>query len=184
MRILKLAALVSALAFSAQAQEEGSTLADQFPVAQEAEPQEVVRETYGTWEIRCVGETDTCFMYQLLINESGTPVAELSIIKLPVGSEAVAGATTIVPLGTVLTKGLVIQVDDNEATRYPFNWCVAPGCFSRFGLTDLLVNSMKSGTEIKVIVFSVSNLNEPVIVSASLEGFTAAFDALPHQAGN
>lgn len=183
MRILKFAALISVLAFSAQAQE-GTSLAEQFPIPEDAEPQEVLRESYGTWEIRCVGETDNCFMYQLLINERGTPVAELSLIKLPAGSEAVAGATMIVPLGTVLTKGLVIQVDENEATRYPFNWCVAPGCFSRFGLPDLLVNNMKTGTDLKVVVFSVSNLNEPVVVSASLEGFTAAFDALPHQTNN
>lgn len=183
MRILKLAALVSVLAFSAQAQE-STALADQFPVAQEPEPREVVRETYGTWEIRCVGETDTCFMYQLMIGENDVPLAELSIIKLPAGSEAVAGATVISPLGTILTRGLTVQVDDKEASRYPFNWCVQPGCFSRFGLTDLLVNDMKSGTDLKVIVFSLADPANPVSVSASLEGFTAAFEALPHRVDN
>lgn len=181
MRILKIAAAITLIAFSAHAQD--ANLADQFPVAGEntAEPQEVVRSTHGAWEIRCSGESDNCFMYQLLINGEGTPLAEFSMIKLPAGSEAVAGATVVAPLGTLLTRGLVIQIDENEAQQYPFSWCTRPGCFARFGLTDLLVSNMRSGTDLKVAVFSIADPQKPVEVSASLEGFTAAFEALPNQ---
>lgn len=166
----------------APAETQGTTLDEQFPVGGvQQQPQEVVRATHGDWQIRCAGETDNCFMYQLLLNAEGTPVAEFSLIKLPVGSEAVAGATVVAPLGTLLTRGLTMVVDENEATTYPFSWCTPPGCFARFGLTDLLVEGMRSGSELKVIVFSIAQTQVPVEATASLNGFTAAFEELPNQ---
>lgn len=182
MRILKIAAIFIAIGMTANAQE---TAVDQFPVGgvnTTSEPQEVVRGVYGDWEIRCTTANNTCFLYQLMLNNEGTPVAELSLVKLPVGSEAVAGATVVAPLGTLLTRGVLYRVDEGEPTQYPFSWCTAPGCFSRFGLTDLTVNSMKSGSEIKMTLFSIANTQVPVEVSASLNGFTAAFEALENQA--
>lgn len=181
MRILKLAAILAFTGLAAHAQD---TAVDQFPVGgvnTETEPQEVVRGVYGDWEIRCTTANNTCFLYQLMLNNEGTPVAELSLVKLPVGSEAVAGATVVAPLGTLLTRGVLYSVDDGEPTQYPFSWCTAPGCFSRFGLTDLTVNTMKSGNEIKITLFSIANTQAPVEVNASLNGFTAAFEALENQ---
>jgi len=179
MRILKLAAIFALAGFSAQAQD-----AAEFPVGgvtSAEQPQEIVRETHGDWEIRCTTANNNCFLYQLMLNEEGTPVAEFSIIKLPVGSEAVAGATIVAPLGTLLTRGVIFSVDDAEPTQYPFSWCTRPGCFSRFGLTDLLVKNMKEGEAVNIALFSIAQSQEPVRISASLSGFTAAFDALENQ---
>lgn len=167
----------------APADEAEPALADQFPVnGVQAQPQEVIRATHGDWEIRCAGETDTCFMYQLLLDAESAPIAEFSMIKLPIGSEAVAGATVVAPLGTMLTRGLTMRIDEGEATTYPFSWCTRPGCFARFGLTDLLVNGMQTGTELRLVVFSIANAQVPIEVTASLNGFTAAFEELPNQA--
>lgn len=181
MRILKLAAIFALAGFSAQAQS-----AEDYPVAGATtaaeQPAEIVRETHDDWEIRCTTATNNCFLYQLLMNDEGTPVAEFSIVKLPLGSEAVAGATVVAPLGTLLTRGVIFAVDDADATQYPFSWCTRPGCFSRFGLTDLLVAEMKSGTSVNINLFSIADAQTPVSVSASLKGFTAAFDALENQA--
>ena len=179
MRILKLAAIFALAGFSANAQN-----ASEFPVGgvtAPEQPQEIIRETYEDWEIRCTTATNNCFLYQLLLNDEGTPVAEFSIVKLPLGSEAVAGATVVAPLGTLLTRGIMFSIDDAEATQYPFSWCTRPGCFSRFGLTDLLVANMKSGTYLNITVYSIANAQNPVEISASLKGFTAAFDALKNQ---
>lgn len=180
MRILKLAAIFALIGLSAQAQS-----AEEFPVGgvnTAEQPQEIVRETHDDWEIRCTTANNSCFLYQLLLNDEGTPVAEFSIIKLPLGSEAVAGATIVAPLGTLLTRGVVFAIDNADATQYPFSWCTRSGCFSRFGLTDLLVANMKAGTDVNITLFSVGNAQTPVSISASLKGFTAAFDALENQA--
>ncbi len=117
-----------------------------------------------------------------MLNDEGAPVAEFSIVKLPLGSEAVAGATIVAPLGTLLTRGVIFAVDDAEAVQYPFSWCTRPGCFSRFGLTDLLVASMKSGSNVNITLYSVGNAQKAIPISASLNGFTSAFDALENQA--
>ena len=94
----------------------------------------------------------------------------------------IAGATIVAPLGTLLTRGVVFAIDDADATQYPFSWCTRPGCFSRFGLTDLLVANMKAGTDVNITLFLVGDAQQPVAISASLKGFTAAFDALGNQA--
>ncbi len=190
MRILHVLAILASLGAPVVAQETTEGTTDPVAAANEAfpvnglqeQPQEVIRASHGDWEIRCAGETDNCFMYQLLLNGEGTPVAELSLIKLPIGSEAVAGATVVAPLGTVLTRGLTFIIDDGEATTYPFSWCTRPGCFARFGLTDLVIQTMQNGTELKLVVFSVQNAQAPIEVTASLNGFTAAFEELPNQA--
>ncbi len=180
MRLLKLATVIVFTAFPALAQEAANPV-DQYPVGGatgQTAPREVIKETFGDWEIRCTDEGKTCFMYQLMLNGDGTPVAELSLVKLPLGSEAVAGVTVVAPLGTLLTRGLTMQVDDGDAVQYPFSWCTRPGCFSRFGLTDLMLNEMKKGKQVKVAVFSIANAQQPVVVGASLDGFTAAFESL------
>lgn len=179
MRILKLLAILSLIGVTAQAQE-----AADFPVGgvnAPQQPQEIVKETHGDWEIRCTTADNNCFMYQLLLNDQGTPVAEFSMIKLPVGSEAVAGATIVAPLGTLLTRGVTFQVDEADSTQYPFSWCTRPGCFSRFGLTDLTVNKMMAGNKVNIALFSIANAQQAVRISASLSGFTAAFEALENQ---
>ncbi len=178
MRILKLAVIFALVGFSVQAQE-----ASDFPVGgveTAQQPAEVIRETFDDWEIRCATATNTCFLYQLLLNNEGTPVAEFSIIKLPLGSEAVAGATIVAPLGTLLTRGVVFAVDGENAAQYPFSWCTQPGCFSRFGMTDLLVANMKSGSTVNITLYAIGNA-QAVPITASLKGFTAAFDALENQ---
>ncbi len=176
MRILKLAAIFALAGMAAQAQDNSAT--NDFPVAgANQEPQITVRETHGDWEIRCQGDTN-CFMAQKIMTEQGNQIMEISFIKLPMGSEAAAGVTVLTPLGTLLPRGLYFQVDENEPAQYPFSWCLAPGCFSRFGLTDLNMENMRKGGALKLALFSIADDQNPVSVQASLDGFTAAFDAL------
>jgi len=179
-RLFKIAILASAAAFPAFAQDTASPV-NQYPVGgatDQTQPQEVVKATFGDWEVRCTNGGNTCFMYQLVLKDDGTPIAELSMVKLPLGSEAVAGVTLVAPLGTLLTQGVQMQVDDADASQYPFSWCTRPGCFARFGITDLVLNSMKSGQKITVALFSIADGQTPVTASASLKGFTEAFDSL------
>jgi invasion protein IalB len=148
-------------------------------------PQRQVGETYidrefGDWALRCIvtqeGE-DPCQMYQLLTDEEGAPIAEFSIFRLPEGAEAAAGATIVVPLETALERGLTIQVDDAPAKRYPFAFCNTIGCYARVGLTQEEVDAFKQGGEAQMLIVPIAATNQNVRVTASLNGFTAAFDA-------
>ena len=142
------------------------------------EVMEIVKDTYGDWQVRCAPDGNECFMYQLALDEAKSPVAEVSILKLPDGAEAVAGVTVVTPLGTLLTSGVVLQVDAGEKRQYPFAWCSQVGCFSRFGLAKTTVDGMKRGKAGTLTLISVGKPESPVTLKLSLSGFTAAFDSL------
>jgi invasion protein IalB len=139
---------------------------------------EIVRETFGDWQIRCAPDGDECFMYQLALDTEKNPVAEVSLLKLPEVAEAAAGATVVTPLGTLLPNGVVLQVDDGEARQYPFAWCSQVGCFSRFGLAESAIEGMKRGKLAKITLISVAAPERPVTLDLSLTGFTDAYNAL------
>lgn len=147
------------------------------------EPREIVRDTFGDWQVRCATDTNECFMYQLALDEANNPVAEVSLLKLPAGGEAAAGATVVSPLGTLLTTGVALQVDTNPAQQYPFNWCSQVGCFARFGMTEEAINAFKRGGSGKLSLVSIAQPNRPITLNLSLTGFTAAYDLLETPVG-
>lgn len=142
------------------------------------EPMEIVRATFDDWQVRCAPEGNDCFLYQLALDQERNPVAEVSVLKLPASSEAAAGATVVSPLGTLLTTGVVLQVDGGEKRSYPFAWCSQVGCFSRFGLSQQSVDALKRGNSVALSLVSINRPEEPVTLAVSLKGFTAAFDSL------
>ena len=117
-------------------------------------------------------------MYQLALDEAKNPVAEVSLLKLPADADADAGVTVVTPLGTLLTNGVVLQIDSGEQRQYPFAWCSQVGCFARFGLTKPSIDSMKRGKAGKITLISIGRPEAPVVLDLSLSGFTAAFESL------
>ena len=146
------------------------------PAAQEM--LEVVRGTFGDWEIRCAPEGQDCFMYQLAEDETGNPVAEVSLIALPDEAEAAAGVTVVTPLGTLLPPGLQVQIDSSEPQQFPFAWCSQVGCFSRFPVDQGALDGMKRGSVAKLSLVPVAAPAQLVTLDVSLSGFTAAFENL------
>lgn len=141
-----------------------------------------VSESFDAWELRCVRTedgSDPCQLYQLLKDkESDKPVAEISLLALPEGGEAVAGATVIVPLETLLTQQLNITVDKGKTKRYPFTFCAEVGCVARVGFTKEDIDAFKSGNVATVSVVPVAAPDRTVDVEISLKGFTAGFEAV------
>lgn len=142
------------------------------------EVMEIVRETFEDWQVRCAPDGSDCFLYQLALDQESNPVAEVSLVKLPASSEAAAGVTVVSPLGTLLTTGVMLQIDDGEQRQYPFAWCSQVGCFSRFGLAQVSIDAMKRGRSASLALVSVNQPEAPVSLAVSLRGFTAAFDSL------
>ncbi|WOI56787.1 invasion associated locus B family protein [Palleronia sp. LCG004] len=136
---------------------------------------------FSDWQQRCIrteNESDPCQLYQLLYDQDGNAVAEISIFPLPEGQQAVAGATIITPLETLLTRQLTLAVDDGQAKRYPFDFCADAGCFARIGLTDAEVNSFRRGAEARISIVPAAAPDQTITLPISLSGFTAGFDAL------
>lgn len=140
-----------------------------------------VVETVKDWDIRCVKTKDgfdPCQIYQLLSDGAGNATAELTVVGLAEGSEAVAGATVLTPLETLLTQMVTITVDAGKAKRYPFSWCDQYGCYSRIGFTQPELDQLKKGIKaIAVIVPALAPTNK-VEMTISLAGFTDAFNKM------
>lgn len=190
-------ALLGALALPAFAQEDaaegdapaqnGFSMGEELdengdPIPQEPQPgQQYLAEVFDDWALRCLkvaeGE-DPCQMYQLMSDEAGNDVAEIAIVSLSDGGEAVAGATIVVPLGTLLTEQITLRVDGGQARRFPFNFCNAGGCVSRIGFTEQDIALFRRGAEATLSVVPAGGSGERVTVTMSLVGFTAAYNAV------
>ena len=137
--------------------------------------------TFDSWELRCLrteGGDDPCQLYQLLKDDKGNSVAEISMFALPPGKTAVAGATIVAPLETLLTEQLTMSVDGVNPKRYPFTWCAALGCIARVGFTQAEVDGLKKGATATLSIVPVAAPDQRVTLNISLKGFTAGFDAV------
>jgi invasion protein IalB len=141
-----------------------------------------VAAEHGDWQQRCVRAqdgSDPCQLYQLLKDGEGNSVAEISMFGLPAGAQqAVAGATIIAPLETLLTESLTLQIDSGKAKIYPFTWCSQIGCVARVGFTQAELDSFKKGAKATVTIVPVVAPDQKVNLNLSLKGFTAGFDAV------
>lgn len=143
--------------------------------------QTYLASSFEVWEQRCVKTedgSDPCQLYQLLRDETGGPVAEISLFDLPAGSQAAAGATIIVPLETLLTANMQIAIDTGTAKVYPFTFCAAVGCISRIGLTAEEVDQFRKGAGAVLTIVPAVAPDERVELNISLAGFTAGFQAV------
>ncbi|WP_102223140.1 invasion associated locus B family protein [Acidimangrovimonas sediminis] len=138
-----------------------------------------VKDTQGDWTVRCFhtkDNKDPCELYQLLKDEKKNPVAEMIMVPLPKGGQAVAGATIITPLETLLTQQLTIAIDGSGAKRYPFVLCNPVGCFARIGLTQADLDGYRKGAKGTMEIVSAADPRQPLDLPISLKGFTAGFD--------
>jgi invasion protein IalB len=164
--------------------EAGAAPAD--PTVSMGETVNKVGETYTAanfddWEQKCVrveDGSDPCQLYQLLKDAEGNSVAEISMLALPDGGKAAAGATIITPLETLLTQQLTLAVDSSEPKRYPFTFCAAIGCIARVGFTAAEIESFKKGVKATITIVPVAAPDKTVALNVSLKGFTAGYDAV------
>ncbi|MFC3630756.1 invasion associated locus B family protein [Paracoccus angustae] len=151
----------------------------------DAEPQVgqyYVKTTNQDWTTRCLKAEqgkDPCELYQLLKDDEGNAVAEMTLIPLKNSEDVAAGATVVAPLETDLIQGLGFAVGTGESRGYPFSFCAPVGCVSRLGFTQAELDALKRGSEATLTLLPFGgNRDNPVRLKLSLSGFTAAFDAL------
>ena len=178
-------ALMSSGGMAQEATEQAAEAApaEAAPVAEDALQvgQAYVKEEIGDWEFRCIkvpeGQIEPCSMYQLLKDETGNDVAEVTIFTLK--QDTVEAAMTITaPLETLLTPQLSFFVDGQNGRRYPFASCSAVGCTARAGLTLDEVSALKKGNVAQVGIVPLATPNQAVTLNMSLTGFTKAYETV------
>lgn len=137
-------------------------------------------QTFEKWEQRCAkteAGKDPCQLYQLLKDGEGNSVAEISLFALPKGGQAVAGASFMAPLETLLTAQLRISVDTGQTRIYPFAFCTKEGCIARLGFTAEELDAFRKGARATVTIVPAAAPDTDVNLDLSLKGFTAGFAA-------
>jgi invasion protein IalB len=154
---------------------------DGQPVAADGPGTSYVEASFEAWQQRCIRAadgSDPCQLYQLLSDAQGNAVAEFSLFNLPRGGEAVAGATLIVPLETLLTENVQMAIDGTAPRVYPFTFCSTIGCVARIGFTAAEIEQFKKGARAVITIVPVVAPEERVTVELSLAGFTAGYTAV------
>lgn len=150
--------------------------------AQQQNNNTYLRETHGSWEIRCVASTSECFMSHAHLNDQGQPDVIMTIVKAPPGQTDSTGATIsalaeiAVPLDVFLPAGVSMTIDTGQVRTAPYERCVPRGCVVRSPVNDAMLNELKFGYNALMRVM-VTQQN-PVQINMSLSGFSAAFGAL------
>ncbi|EEE36712.1 invasion associated family protein [Rhodobacteraceae bacterium KLH11] len=143
--------------------------------------EQYIKEKSGDWNISCLkaeeGE-DLCAMVQILNNQQGDPIAEISLGKLPEGGAAVAWANIIVPLETLLQAQLAISIDGAPRKLYNYHHCVSIGCVAQVGFTQSDIDAMKSGSKAVLSLVPARLPDQILDMEMSLSGFTAGFTGL------
>ncbi len=149
------------------------------PVA--AQTGEVVKTTYGDWNIVCAEDESVCVMQQAGLGTDGQPVIDFRVRRvegptLPDGTPVTAAIQIAAPLGVLLLAGVQVQVDAKEPRTAPFEVCGPSGCIVRQPMSDDFVADLKGGNTAKVSIYAVPQTL--VETNISLKGFTKAFDSL------
>ena len=101
-----------------------------------------------------------------------------SSTKLPDGEIAVAAANVMVPLETLLTKNFRFAFSDKIVKEFEYSFCNRNGCLVRMGLLEEDITAMKKVSSSQLSITHISRPEATINLSLSLDGFTAAFDAL------
>ena len=140
-----------------------------------------IRATYGSWNLRCEpvpegeNDEDQCFIFQnLVLKQGGQRVFNMAVGYIANAEQPIALVT--LPLGISLPPGATLTIDGDHEVRFPIERCMPAGCRAGVALTPALVAALTSGTEASVSFFDGSR--QPVSVSLSLDGFSAALEAL------
>lgn len=142
---------------------------------------------HGAWKLRCIttnADADECRLAQLLFDDSGNPLVEISISPLYEPDEAVATATVITPLGTLLRDELGFAIGDLNVKRYPYALCSPVGCYSHLGLTQEELDGLKEEEQAAVMFVVIAGPSQRAVraeLNVPLDGFADGYEAAEEQ---
>ena len=167
---------VAAAAFLASLSAAGAAQA-QAPQQQQA-PEQVLTATHGAWELHCIEGTETCAMQQVGETGDGRRALLVTVQRLAgvtaEGRPVPAAITVNTPIGVLIPYGVRVKVDQGNVAPVPLLRCLPDNCAARAPLAQEAIDQFKRGSTATFGFF----LQEEVLVEVSLNGFTAAYDAL------
>jgi invasion protein IalB len=134
-----------------------------------------LQETYNDWIVNCVQRQGRhCLLQHQQNQENGQRLLAIEVVAGADGKTA-TGAL-VLPFGLALDAGVALQVDDKPSEApLRFSTCLSAGCVVPLNFDGAFLAALRTGTTLKMMAKAV-NTNEAISLSASLKGFSAAFD--------
>lgn len=146
----------------------------------ESENREVLKR-FDKWSTRCIENTTTkklaaCHAFVDVRVDGDKQLLYVGVGYIPNDPDNFfLFATT--PLGSILTPGIVVDLDEKEKMAGAYVFCLPTGCQADIRLTDAQLKGMKNGKILNVMFQLIRQ--GPVKVPVELNGFTAAINSLP-----
>lgn len=154
-----------------------------------AAPAVEVIATHGAWKIQCEkpqngqateGQAEgqkQCGMVQGARSEKN-PNAGLTLVlvRTKQADKPVTMIRVMAPIGVFLPTGVALEIDGAAVGRVPFTRCLPQICMAFAEASPETLDKMKKGSTANFIIYEAPGLGLPMKIS--LEGFSAAFDAL------
>lgn len=145
---------------------------------QEAATPDWTTESYGDWSVRCATREGVppCDIVQVATdNKTGAQVMRLSIAHA--GDRERYGVQVIVPLGVLISGGVLVRIDDaHDIKDLKFTRCDAGGGYIEALLDAQMLPPFRRGN--KGVLAIIDGNGKPLVVPLSFKGFTAASDVM------
>ena len=150
-------------------------LAVLIAAASQSAPAQAPEASVAAWRVECSGDGKAleCRAVQQVFQRE-TRQLVLSAVVRPAPDAKTGAMLLTLPLGLNLTEPVTVKVDNGAAERQPIQTCTNVGCFVTMTLTDKMLASMRTGSELKITVQDVNK--KPIDMGLPLLGFGLAFD--------
>jgi invasion protein IalB len=133
-------------------------------------------EKHGSWSVNCsVAEAGKgCAFSQT----AGNPQTGAALVAMELAAPAAnkAEGMLLMAFGLRLDAGVQLGIDGQPlGAPRPFLTCISSGCLVPMAFEDVELGALKVGQKLDVTGVKVDD-GQPVTVSMSLAGFTAAYD--------
>jgi invasion protein IalB len=167
----------------------GASLGQQTPKAKGQPPQAQATPTPSPsaapapaqpgWAARCSSAGREapleCAMEQSAVLSKTGQLVVLVNIRMPADTRTPIALVQL-PLGLNLQAGAKFQVDDGKSVDLPIQTCENRGCYASVPLSPEMLNSLKSGKQLKVIFQDLAK--ETLAIPMPLTDFSAAYDKI------
>lgn len=145
------------------------TIADQ---STSAPAPDAIRETHGDW-IVSFAVNDAGQKFCVIAQEHFNKQTRQRMLGVELRSNH--GGTLILPFGLTLSKGVSLQVDEEEPfDTLPFRTALPVGCMVELDFDAGIIGKLKKGKSLRVNAVA-NDTGREIAFSISLRGFSAAF---------
>lgn len=137
-------------------------------------------EIFKDWKVQCTKNNAArdmmdCHIFQNHVSKNGGKRVLHIAIAYVKGRKEPATIITL-PLGISLPAGVAISIDGKNPMKFPYQACFKTGCQVGFPMDNKMQSGFRAGSIATITVYDLNQ--EPIDISVSLKGFSAAIKAI------